>query len=158
VSAAGCGTSAPFSLQVGQCTNVTLCKRTLRCSNLNQNGLVLTFNAIGCVPTNTLCAHDFNGTRICTTSQCQGTVDCAHACLHLTKSVREPSAPPGSPVTYSYAVTNCGNVTLNNVVVVDDNDTPSLTNDDVVVGTLASLPPNGSQTFTYTISMPTNLC
>ena len=31
---------------------------------------------------------------------------------------------PGSPVTYTYTVTNCGGITLSNVVVVDDNGTP----------------------------------
>ncbi|NCA99448.1 MAG: hypothetical protein EOM70_08745, partial [Clostridia bacterium] len=56
------------------------------------------------------------------------------------------SIQAGSAVTWSYLVTNTGNVTLSDVAVVDDNGTPESTSDDITVGTIASLAPGASQT------------
>ncbi len=41
-----------------------------------------------------------------------------------------PSVPLGNPVTFTYAVTNPGNESLSNVIVIDDAGTPSDTSDD----------------------------
>jgi uncharacterized repeat protein (TIGR01451 family) len=61
-----------------------------------------------------------------------------------------PFVPVGSTVTWTYNVTNTGNVALSDVVVVDDNGTPTNTADDFTVGTLASLAPGASATLTAT--------
>ncbi|OBQ14891.1 MAG: hypothetical protein AN481_20075, partial [Aphanizomenon flos-aquae LD13] len=42
-------------------------------------------------------------------------------------------------VTYSYKVSNTGDVVLSNVTVKDDNGTPGNPSDDFIVGTIASL-------------------
>src|SRR5262249_35004647 len=61
-----------------------------------------------------------------------------------------PLVSVGSTVTWTYHVTNTGNVTLTNVVVTDDNGTPGNTADDFTVGTVASLAPGASTTLTAT--------
>lgn len=54
----------------------------------------------------------------------------------------------GSPVTWTYEISNSGNVELTNVSVVDDNGTPGSAADDVTVCTLAQLVPGASDTTT----------
>ena len=61
-----------------------------------------------------------------------------------------PVVPVGSTVTWTYEVTNTGNVTLTNILVVDDNGTPGNTADDVTVGTIATLAPGATATLTRT--------
>jgi hypothetical protein len=52
----------------------------------------------------------------------------------------------GEAVTWSYTISNPGNVTLFDVVVSDDNGTPGDLSDDFTVCTVASLDPGGSET------------
>ena len=74
--------------------------------------------------------------------------------VSLTKTVNKPKASFGESVTYTYVVTNTGTMPLTNVVVVDDNATPTLGADDFTVDTLALLAPGASQTFTRTLVPP----
>jgi hypothetical protein len=57
-----------------------------------------------------------------------------------------PSVPVGSTVTWTYIVTNTGNMALSDIVVVDDGGP----NPDFTVGTIASLAPGASTTLTAT--------
>ena len=59
-------------------------------------------------------------------------------------------------VTYSYKVSNTGDVVLSNVTVKDDNGTPGNPSDDFIVGTIASLAVGTSQTLTSTRSITTD--
>ena len=56
-------------------------------------------------------------------------------------------AAPGTPVTYSYEVTNTGNVTLTSIAVIDP--LPALS---TVTCPVASLLPGASETCTATYS------
>ena len=49
-------------------------------------------------------------------------------------------------------------LTLTGIVVTDDNGTPDFPGDDFVVGTIPSLPPGGSVTFTRTVTLPSLIC
>ena len=89
-------------------------------------------------------------------------IPCAVSLPHLTlrKTVETPVdfPSPGTPVYYAYFVQNDGNVTVTNVVVVDDNGTPSYSGDDEVVGFVASLAPGQSQVFSRTLIPPVSIC
>jgi hypothetical protein len=78
--------------------------------------------------------------------------------LLLFKSGSPSIVLPNASVTYSYTVTNTSGLTLNNVVVTDDNGTPGFVLDDVTVGTVAVLPPNGSATLSRMLILPVTLC
>src|SRR5919202_1833011 len=56
----------------------------------------------------------------------------------------------GQQITWTYKVTNNGNIDLTNLEVKDDNGTPLNTSDDFVVGTIASLPVGSNQTLQKT--------
>ena len=72
----------------------------------------------------------------------------------IKKTANVSKVNPFQPVTYTYTVTNTGSFTLTNVVVTDDNATPSYTGDDFTVGTIASLLPGASSTLTATLIPP----
>ena len=55
-----------------------------------------------------------------------------------------PYVPVGEPVTWAYAFSNIGTVTLSDVTITDDNGTPGDTSDDVTVCTIDSLAPYAS--------------
>ncbi len=74
--------------------------------------------------------------------------------IALEKTAATAQATPGQPVTYTYKVTNTGDVTLTDVTVTDDNATPEFGADDFVVGTVASLAPGASTTLTKTVVPP----
>jgi len=78
--------------------------------------------------------------------------------LELKKSADKSFILPGGQVTYAYEVKNTGGVTINNVSVVDDNGTPGDKSDDFTVGTIASLAPGASQTFTFTEILSQKMC
>ena len=78
--------------------------------------------------------------------------------IGLVKTADKSTVSAGGRVTYSYRVTNTGDVALINVVVVDDNATPDDKSDDFVAGTINSLNPGQSVTFTKTVIPPVRLC
>ena len=64
----------------------------------------------------------------------------------IEKSVTPTSGAPGDTVTYSFKVTNTGEVTLFNILVTDDKLG--------TIGTIASLAPGASTTLTKTTTLP----
>jgi len=72
----------------------------------------------------------------------------------LTNGTNNDTAPgqhlrAGGPgVTWTYQVTNTGNVTMGNITVADDNGTPGNTSDDFTVGTVTSLAAGASASLT----------
>ena len=63
------------------------------------------------------------------------------------------TAATGGAITYTGTVPNSGNVTLNNVTVVNDQPAPN-----TVVFTVASLAPGVTATFTAVTTAPLNAC
>lgn len=78
--------------------------------------------------------------------------------IKLVKTANKHTVLFGESVTYSYVVTNTGNMTLTNLVVRDDNATPTYSGDDFIVGTLASLGAGASATLTATVVPPAKMC
>ena len=78
--------------------------------------------------------------------------------ISMSKTADRQSVVFGESVTYTYVVTNTGTVTLTNVNVVDDNGTPHYAADDSTVGSVASLAPGASATFTRTLVPPAKMC
>jgi len=80
------------------------------------------------------------------------------SCVSLTKRANHSVVPIGGAVTYSYSVSNCAGQTLTNVTVVDDNGTPGFVGDDVLVGTIPSMPPGANVDLTHTTLLPIKVC
>src|SRR5205823_1573576 len=67
----------------------------------------------------------------------------------IEKSVTPTSGAPGDTVTYTFKVTNTGQVTLFNILVTDDKLG--------TIGTIPSLAPGASTTLTKTTTLPNNV-
>jgi hypothetical protein len=78
--------------------------------------------------------------------------------VSITKTANKDQAAPGEAVTYTYVITNTGGGSLTNLVVVDDNGTPTITEDDFTVGTVALLDPSKSTTLTKTLVPAAPVC
>ena len=78
-------------------------------------------------------------------------------CVKITKTANRATVVPGGMVTYTYAVTNCGGLVLTNLLVVDDNATPTLASDDIT-NVVALLQPGETVEFTHTSIVPITLC
>lgn len=78
--------------------------------------------------------------------------------IGLVKTADKSTVTAGGKVTYSYRVSNTGTVKLVNVVVVDDNATPTDSSDDFVAGTISALNPGQVVTFSKTVIPPVRLC
>ena len=78
--------------------------------------------------------------------------------IGLVKTADKSTVTAGGKVTYSYRVSNTGTVRLVNVVVVDDNATPTDKSDDFVAGTISVLNPGQVVTFSKTVIPPVRLC
>jgi hypothetical protein len=72
----------------------------------------------------------------------------------ITKCANLSKAGCFELVTYKYVVTNTGPVTLSGITVIDDNGTPNYAADDEVVGSIATLAPGQSVTFTRELYLP----
>lgn len=83
-----------------------------------------------------------------TTITCQNTVTPG---IRVTKSCPTEPVAPGQLVTFSGTVSNTGNVTLTNIVVVNNQPAANTT-----VFTLASLAPGAVANFTASYTAPTN--
>jgi hypothetical protein len=78
--------------------------------------------------------------------------------VKITKLADKSVVQIGDKVTYTYSVTNTGNILLKNIKVVDDNGTPDYKADDFTVGTIDSLAPGANQTLSATVYPPITLC
>lgn len=78
--------------------------------------------------------------------------------IKIDKTADKTTAVFGETVTFTYVVTNTGNVPLTDVVVTDDNATPTIGSDDFTVGTIASLEPGQSKTFVVKRIPPAKMC
>lgn len=74
--------------------------------------------------------------------------------LKITKSANVKTAKCTDQVTYTYVVTNTGDVTLTNVTIVDDNATPNYPGDDITIASGVTLNPGDSKTYTRTLYLP----
>lgn len=74
--------------------------------------------------------------------------------LKITKSANVTTAKCTDQVTYTYVVTNTGNMTLTGISIVDDNGTPSYSGDDVTIASNVTLSAGQSKTYTRALSLP----
>src|SRR5262249_12139044 len=75
-------------------------------------------------------------------------------CIGITKTC-DSTATPGGTVHYSGTVTNCGNVTLTNVVVLDT--VPGVQTNVQVLGPI-TLAPGASSPYSSTYTVPATFC
>jgi uncharacterized repeat protein (TIGR01451 family) len=73
--------------------------------------------------------------------------------IAVTLACPPVAVAPGAVIVYAGTVSNPGNVTLNNVVVVNNQVTPN-----TVVMSVASLAPGASTNFTMSITAPADVC
>jgi uncharacterized repeat protein (TIGR01451 family) len=106
----------------------------------NACAVTTTFSVTGTDCNSTIATNNF--TRTCT-------VITAPA-IAVTLACPATNAVTGGPITYTGTVTNSGNVTLNNVTVIDSQSGTVLT--------VPSLAPHASANFTASFTAPTNAC
>ena len=101
----------------------------------------------------TVVAADLTGFTLTNSASATCTVVTA-PCIGVTKTC--PGTLPYGTTSYvvSGVVTNCGNVPLNNVKVVDDNGTPANTADDITILIPGGLPVGGSAPWQATNTLP----
>jgi len=63
------------------------------------------------------CGDDVTGFEVCDEDSAE--VDLVHPCMSVTKTVNPTVSKPGDVVTYTICITNCGDVTLEGLTVVD---------------------------------------
>ena len=78
--------------------------------------------------------------------------------ITIVKTASKTQVAPGEAVTYTYVVANTGGVTLTGLTIVDDNGTPTVTRDDITVGSVASLDPGKSVSLTRTLVPAVTIC
>ena len=124
-------------------------------------GAVSNFTGSYTVPVGTLCSISSiataTGREICAgntlTNHATNTCTLATApSIAVTLNCPAGTTSPGGLITYSGAVRNSGNVTLNNVTVVNSQASPS------TVFTAGSLAPGASANFTASFIVPSNIC
>ncbi|SPE61533.1 hypothetical protein SBV1_730006 [Verrucomicrobia bacterium] len=128
------------SLAPGACTNFTG-SYTVPGTNVCSVTAILTVTATDICSGNTVTNTSTATCPLTTTPRIAVTLDCSAL-----------PAAPGGLVTYAGTVSNPGNVTLDNVVVVDSQASPS------TVLTVPSLAPGASSNFTASFNAPANAC
>jgi hypothetical protein len=78
--------------------------------------------------------------------------------IKIVKTADKHRVVYGESVTFTYTVTNTGTTILTDIVVRDDNATPTYKLDDFTVGTLTTLAPGASKTFSVTRVPPAKMC
>jgi uncharacterized repeat protein (TIGR01451 family) len=99
-----------------------------------------------------------NGTTLNVTEELTCSVPCGPPGLQLTKTADKTSAAIGGRIRYTYTVKNTGTDPLTNLVITDDNGTPTYAADDVTVGTIATLASGATATFTKELILPITIC
>jgi hypothetical protein len=82
---------------------------------------------------------------------------CNNPCIDATKTCPSTVAAGSTSIPFSGIVTNCGNVPLTNVRVVDDNGTPGNAADDITI-TLPDIPVGGSVPYSGTHTIAAGFC
>jgi hypothetical protein len=90
------------------------------------------------------------------------TIDCGYVgsqpCLTFLKTPDTNSAPAGSIVGYTYAITNCGGTTFTNLAIIDDAGTPGFTADDFSITNGLNLAPGEGASFHVLVNLPVVTC
>jgi uncharacterized repeat protein (TIGR01451 family) len=111
-----------------------------------------TADCVGNTNTVTVTARSTCGVAVTDTATAACTVS-FNSCIDITKTC-EPTEVPGGTVSFSGIVTNCGNITLTNVIVVDR--VPGVTTN-TVLGPV-SIAPLTSASYSGTYTVPANFC
>jgi hypothetical protein len=90
------------------------------------------------------------------------TIDCGYIgmqpCLTFVKTPDTNSALAGSVMGYTYALTNCGGTTFNNLAIVDDAGTPGFPGDDFTVQSGITLLPGQGASYHVNVTLPVVEC
>jgi hypothetical protein len=82
---------------------------------------------------------------------------CNNPCIDVTKTCPASVEIGTTSIPFSGIVTNCGNVPLTNVVVIDDNGTPGNMADDITI-VIGNLPVGGSAPYSGTNTIAADSC
>ena len=77
--------------------------------------------------------------------------------VSFTKTASATSVAAFKTITYTYTVKNTGTTTLGNIVITDDNGTPSYTEDDVQIPVPGTLAPGATYSVKSTVYLPISL-
>ncbi len=111
---------------------------------LNACSVTATLNAVG----QSACSGQVVSNSVTTTCSLTVTPD-----LAVTLVCPETAVDAGSPITYQGVVRNAGNITLQNITVVNNHPATG-----TVVLTVPSLEPGAAAPFTATFNSPSNVC
>jgi uncharacterized repeat protein (TIGR01451 family) len=130
------GDTVTYTIQVCNCGNTTLTNVTVddlllgnlsasyadtlapsACESHNFPRTVLATDPDPVVNTVTACGQDALALQVC--DEDSASVDLVSPCMSVTKTVNPTVSKPGDAVTYTICVTNCGDIDLENLSLVD---------------------------------------